>query len=537
MRSMPRILRSGALAAVLTLAHGAGAPAPVWAQLTNEALRCAPDDPQLDPHRYLRAVSLDVRGVVPTVAEHDALDEAGGVSEELIDQWLASDQFVTRGLRFHRDLLWNSLSNIQLVGNRNGIAPFNSSGQQIWWRAAHSPTYRGGPQRTRCLDEPARFGPDGGLLFDVNEEGYRQEGWVMIRPYWDPSREVRVCGFDAQDALVSSEGTDCGRAGALADTECGCGPDLRWCAPNFVNARIVRSLALSLEQRIGELLRDDRPYTELFTGRRTYVDGPLVHFWRHLRHFPRGLQFEPAPMDVDLLPDVAYPEAEQWSPIDLHADHAGVLTDPAYLLRFQTNRARANRYYSVFLCQPFAAPPGGLPSPADNCSSEPDLQQRCGCKYCHALLEPTASHWGRWSEQGAAFLDPDRFPRTRADCQACALRGQQCNDECRRFYVTDSIDPKQEPYLGGLQAYEFRRPEHERNVESGPRLLALTTVTDNRLPVCSAGNAVRMLFGREPAEHEAAWVQELATRFVQEGYSWRGLIKAVVTSDVYRRVR
>jgi hypothetical protein len=214
-----------------------------------------------------------------------------------------------------------------------------------------------------------------------------------------------------------------------------------------------------------------------------------------------------------------------------------VLTDPAYLLRFQTNRARANRYYTVFLCQPFSAPPGGLPSPADSCSSEPDLQQRCGCKYCHALLEPTASHWGRWSEQGAAFLDPERFPRTRPDCEACALRGQQCSDDCRRFYVTNSIDPKQEPYLGGLNAYEFRRPEHERNVESGPRLLALSTITDNRLPMCSAGNVVRMLFGREPAEHEADWIASLATRFVQDGYSWKALVKAVVTSDAYRRVR
>ena len=42
--------------------------------------------------------------------------------------------------------------------------------------------------------------------------------------------------------------------------------------------------------------------------------------------------------------------------------HAGVLTSPAYLLRFQTHRARANRFHVSFLCQPFVAPDGGLPA-------------------------------------------------------------------------------------------------------------------------------------------------------------------------------
>ena len=533
MRTIPRIHPTLIAVALAWLS-----PASASAQLTNADLRCAPDDAELDLHRYLRALSLDLRGVVPTVVEHEAVEDAGELPEDLIDQWLDSEEFVTRSVRIHRDLLWNSLTNIQLVGNRHRIGVFRvAGGQPIWWRAAQSNYYRGGPQRAQCLDQPARFDAGGALLVEVDEEGYRREGWVMVSPYWDPTTEIRVCGFDAQAALVSPSGTDCSTTAALADYECGCGPELRWCAPGAVNAAITRSMTEALERRMGDLFRDDRPYTDLFTGRRTYVNGHLVHFWKHLRNFPRGLQFDPPPMDLALLPDLTYSQEGVWAEIELDSAHAGVLTDPAFLLRFQTNRARANRYYTMFLCQPFSAPPGGLPSPADSCSSEPDLQQRCGCKYCHSLLEPTASHWGRWSQQGAAYLDPERFPRTRADCEACALRGQQCNTECRRFYVTRAIDPRQEPYLGGLNAYEFRRPEHERNVEAGPRLLALSTITDNRLPLCSAGNVVRMLFGRETGQHEGEWLQSLATGFVQGGYSWRGLIKAVVTSPVYRRVR
>ena len=440
-------------------------------------------------------------------------------------------------MRFHRDLLWNSLSNVRLTGNNSGIASFASNGRQIWWRAPQAPRYRGGPDRVRCLDEPARYGPSGEVLFEVDADGYRREGWAMVRPYWDPAQEIRVCAFDAQDAPVTPNGIDCSVARGLQDAQCGCGPDLRWCVPNVVNTQIVQSMAQAMELRIADMLRGDRPYTELFTARRTYFDGPMIHFWKHLRSFPRGLQFDPPPVDIDQLPDVAYTAVGDWHAVELSQEHAGVLTDPAFLLRFQTNRARANRYATAFLCQPFSAPPGGLPSPADNCSSEPDLQQRCGCKYCHAQLEPAASHWGRWSEQGAAYLDPGRFPRTRPDCEACALRGQQCSDDCRRFYVIDAVDPKEEPYLGGLRAYEFRRAEHERNVEAGPRLLALSTIADNRLPMCSVGNLVRLLFGRDPAAEEAQWMQSLATGFVQQGYSWRGLVKAIVTSPVYRRVR
>ncbi len=466
------------------------ASGPAWAQLSNEALRCEPDEPELDLHRYLRALSLDLRGVVPTVEEHDAVEAAGEVGEALVDEWLASEEFVVRSVRYHRDLLWNSLSNVRLNNNRVSLNSFRvGSGDRIYWRNGHADRYRGTPGRVRCRDVPATFDEAGDIEFEVDEEGHRLEGWVLARPYWDPTTPIKVCAYDAQDALTTSEGLDCSTAAALNDAECGCGPDLRWCVPGAVNGAVVGGMAEAMDRRIARLVRDDRPYTELFTDRRAFVNGPIVHFWRHLRAFPRGLQFDPPPVGVEQLPELAYTDIDTWAAVDLSAAHAGVLTDPAFLLRFQTNRARANRYYASFLCQPFAAPPGGLPSPADGCSSQPDLQRRCGCKYCHALLEPTAAHWGRWAEQGVGFLDPTRFPRTRADCEACALRGQQCNAECRRFYVTDSVDPREQPNLGGLRAYEFRRPEHERNVEAGPRLLALSTVTDNRLPMCSFGGS------------------------------------------------
>ena len=49
--------------------------------------------------------------------------------------------------------------------------------------------------------------------------------------------------------------------------------------------------------------------------------------------------------------------------------------------------------------------------------TNPDLQQRSGCAYCHALLEPSAAHWGRWTEQGVGYLSAASFPPTREDCE------------------------------------------------------------------------------------------------------------------------
>ena len=55
------------------------------------------------------------------------------------------------------------------------------------------------------------------------------------------------------------------------------------------------------------------------------------------------------------------PEYDNWVLIQLDEEHAGVLTRPAYLIRFQTNRGRADRFYTNFLCQPFEPPEEGLP--------------------------------------------------------------------------------------------------------------------------------------------------------------------------------
>ncbi|HND34793.1 MAG TPA: hypothetical protein PLA94_32540, partial [Myxococcota bacterium] len=68
--------------------------------------------------------------------------------------------------------------------------------------------------------------------------------------------------------------------------------------------------------------------------------------------------------------------------------------------------------------------------------------------YCHALLEPAGAHWGRWSEYGAGYLDPQRFPASSAECAWCAATGESCSEECSAYYVVDSLSSEEDPYLG-----------------------------------------------------------------------------------------
>jgi hypothetical protein len=513
---------------VLSLSTGA------WAASANEDLVCRPDVPELDLNATLRAISLDVRGRAPSPEEYALLDGQTDIPEALVDEWLASEDFVTRAVRWHRELLWTNISNVSLTSFRGGLG---TSPDGIYFRNLPSTLYRGNPN-TPCLNQPVQFDANGEIVATVQPDGTRREGYVNVSPYWAPTTTLKVCAFDAQDALVSPDGVQCGTSAGYSDAHCGCGPDLRWCKAGNVNAQTVSAMALDVEKRVAAMVREDRPYTELFTSRRAFVNGPLVHFYRYQTGIPDNVSVEPVSLNVATLPDLAFTDKDTWVEIELPVGHAGVLTSPAYLLRFQTNRARANRYFNAFLCQPFQPPATGIPVGDPVAMREPDLQKRHGCKYCHAMLEPAASHWGRWPQRGAGFLDETRFPETREDCALCARNGTTCSAECNAYYFTRASYDSEKPYLGLLTAYHFLRPEHLANVEQGPSYLMRSTIVDNRMPACVSRHMVEKLAGRLLLPEEEPLVTEtMAREFVTSNYSFKTLIKSVVMSPVYRRVR
>lgn len=515
------------LSALLTLLPVGAASA----ALPNEGQVCRADDVALDPYAYLRALTLDLAGRLPTVAELSALEGKTEVPEEMIDALLGSEDFVGRAVRFHRSVLWNNVGNVDLM---NFQASFGISPEGLYWRRTTGFIYRG--DGVPCSNTPATFAPDGSPSFTTDAAGIRREGYVMVAPYWDPTHPVKVCAFDAQTAEVSARGTRCRTMDGFTDPGCGCGPNLNRCRLSGAhNAKVTGAMREDVDRRVAALIREDRPYVELFTSRRAFVNGPLVHYFRHQAQLPAGATLMPLGVDLDRLPDLPWTD-ESFAEIELGPDHAGVLTSLSYLLRFQTNRARAAHFFDAFLCSPLSPPPGGIPlDPTER--PTPNLQKRDGCKYCHALLEPTGAHWARWTERGAGFLAPDRFPAEREDCLRCGQSGVLCSPECRLYYLTQSLSAEDRPYFGMLNAYAFLRPEHHKNAELGPKMLIEQTVVDDRFPRCAAQRATQSLLGRPLSVEETQGLGEAARRFISEGMSYRAMIKTIVASPVYRRVR
>ena len=512
-----------------------GWSATALAQGANEDLVCRPDAPELDLNSTLRAISLDVRGRVPTPEEYAALAGQTDIPEALLDEWLNSEDFITRAVRWHRELLWNNITNLTVTSFRMGLT---RTAEGLWYRRSQGLPYRG-LENISCQDVPAQFDGDGNIV-TVLDAGAQREGYVMVEPYWAPGTQIKVCAFDAQANLVTDTGEACGRGSiGKSSPQCGCGPNMRWCRQGDINTQITRAMAEDVERRIAALIREDRPYTELFTTRRAFVNGPLVHFFRHQAGLSDGISFEPVAVNVEQLPNIPFTEQTTWAEIELPAGHAGILTSPAYLLRFQTQRARTNRFFNAFLCEPFQPPVGGIPVGDVAAMREPDLQKRHGCKYCHALLEPAGAHWGRWPERSAGYLEPTRFPALRDDCRRCGQSGgTNCPAECSAFYFTRATYDSEKPYLGMLWAYHFLRDDHLTNVDQGPSYLMRTTVADNRLPACVSGHTLSKLAGRLLLPEEETVVNdEMAAAFVQSNYNFKTLVKRVVTSPVYRRVR
>jgi hypothetical protein len=499
---------------------------------------CEPEGKEIDPHRQLRALSLQLRGVVASPEDHAVVDLWGEVPESLIDEWLGSPAFADRVVRLHRDRLWNNVSNVNLFNAQSSLTRVrtDSTSPYVYYRRTPAIRYRG--DTVSCLDQPAEFDGAGRIITYGQPDGTQREGWVEVTPYWDSTDTLRVCAFDAQETQETPGGVRCDSNDGYEEVSCGCGPDLAWCRYGADTLRApVEAMSEDVDRRVADNILADASYLDLFTGRTAWVNGPLVHYLRYQTGIPANVRTTPLAWPDTPLPDLDWEDEDTWVPVELGPEHAGILTSPGFLLRFQTNRARANRFYSAFMCQPFQPPDGGIPASEPDALPTLDLQVRDGCKYCHALLEPAASHWARWTENGSGFLAEDDFPAFDEDCARCATSAESCSAECNRYYITSAVTAEEAEWFGWLKSYEFRRDEHMSFPAEGPARLVLQSSVDARLPECAASTAATWLLGREVRDDEREWIEDLSMTFIASGWSYRELVKAIVTSETWRRVQ
>jgi hypothetical protein len=500
--------------------------APLFAQV------CETRAPVRTWHERARAISIDLTGHLPSDADRTALDGAAVGSEaaalgSLVDKWLQSPHFADRTARRHKALLWNETKDVSLLyPPYTGIYEITLSGVSVWYRPYFWMSRYRGAEVYCDPTTPATFDAQGNVL-PISSVGPRIEGYVMVEPYWAPGTQVRVCGYDAQAQAVSASGESCGPWSESAG--CGCGPNLVHCANLSSSAELGRSFGEEVTHRVRQLVLDDRPYDELFTDQTMYLNGPMAHWLRYWWSATAFVATGDPPLPKERIPDIAYTDSS-FHRVEV-AQASGVLTSFAYLLRFPTNRARANRFASEVLCQPFAPPPSGID--LSGSALEADLQQRVGCKYCHAPLEPMAAFFGRWVENGVGWLGPESFPKEREDCVTCGRAGASyCNADCRDHYFVRPRLAADYDYIGRLHAYVFRRPEHEANVERGPRGLMLASLAQSDVFArCTTTQTVRWLIGNE----DASLIDQLSGEFSAGGNSYSALVRSIVLSDAYAR--
>ncbi len=506
--------------------------------------------------RFVRQLSLDLRGNVPEMTDYDAVDGASDIPATLLEAYLASDEFRLQMRRYHEALLWTnptvSLTNVRVTLSA-------SSGPTPLWRAqGRRALYRGGDGSAECQAKPQStigYEPDGSPRTEdfglVAGKPVRREGYVEVHPYWesDPSVTIKVCAFDAQttSSFVVPSGIDAGTwpcdslSGTIRSEHCGCGPELAYCNTSAVVTTVVSSMREQVLRSVDDHTGGGEPYSKLVTTPRAYVDGPLSHYLHYVAHVlphssvQTGLQ--PADGPVPLLGDHA---AKGWVAYDRLEPHSGVLTLPAYLLRFQTQRGRANAYRIAFRGQYFEPP-----SAKDTGCFEvgDDLTQRCVCRGCHTTLEPLAAHFGKFSEAGSMVLTS--YPESYLTRTAC-LNGllPSVSSFCDRFYsVVPALEDPDIRYwkLKALQYADAQHPLVEPNFEAGPRGLAEADIASGLFHRVAVGHLFEFFMKRLPnldvtsPDYEGATLDALAADFAKHD-DLRQAITALVKLPAYRRL-
>ncbi|MBM4381062.1 MAG: hypothetical protein FJ086_17455, partial [Deltaproteobacteria bacterium] len=510
-------------------------------------LRCSQPH-EVDRFQLLRRLSLDLRGRVPSYEEYLALEQQPSVPASTVEAYLATDGFKAAMRRYHEAFLWPNVSNVPLAGSApltalelkpggsTAYAINNNARRTLYRGAGDVDTAANGRQ---CGDfeqtafDPAfpgqyRVDPNGATVrrSTVNGKTVFQEGWRWVHPYWeaDPAVKVKICAFDAQEiptATVGGKTVSCGDYTANNRRECGCGPGLKSCfgPPQKVSQVITASLREQVGRAVDRVSAGGAPYTDLVLSTRAEVNGPIATWKRDLSHnltlgriFARPDAAEPVP---------ARPFTEEaWEEVDRGGLHAGVLTLPAWFLRFQTNRSRANQFRIAFECEAFE-PPSQLEAPGSGspaCHADgTDLTQRCTCRYCHRQLEPLAASFGAFAEAGTTLLDAAAFPRTLASCVGSTA------GLCRRFYVTDA-DADNPGALLPWQYADAAHPDIVSALAAGPRAQAQASIQSGAFARCAVKRMFRHLVKRDmhvlgAQAEEAALLGELATGFEQSGYA------------------
>ncbi|HIN85611.1 MAG TPA: hypothetical protein EYN06_03940 [Myxococcales bacterium] len=510
---------------------------------------------ELDRYRLLRRLSMDLRLQSPSYEEYLALDGQNDVPESIIDGYLDSEAFRISARRFHEDLFWPAVTNVSIADVAVVLAPGKQGALYSVLGASRRKMWRKGSGSEICGNwKQEEFNSDGSPIPKIieNDNGgllYLQDGYVEVEPYWAPGTTVKVCAFDAQTAEVGLKGP-CNILRSKTDPKCGCGPNLRACysagTSPFSNDGVVPTILRSLREQL-LLVVDDytsggEAYSQLLTTKRTYWNGAIAHWKKYLAQMTNlNKTYNALDSSEAALPEEIVFTDTNWQKSERADPHAGVVTLPAFTLRFQTNRGRANRFRVAFTSQYFVPPADPNDIGCDPLAE--DLTQRCVCRKCHQVLEPLAAYFGGVSEAGSSLIaDEELFPHYSEICDPTKNPKPPIN--CGRFYVTSpgSHNP------GSLFPYQFADiddPLHKTiaaNLAAGPAAWGKVIIENGQFHSAIIRHLFRHLMGRnlilDPTrdDSELELLTDLTSQFKTHD-SFKSMVKTLVMLPQYRRVR
>lgn len=483
---------------------------------------------EASPTQLLRRLSLDLRHRLPTYEEYEEVELTGALPEGVVDEYLESDEFRVAMRRFHEALLWPNVEAASLPVNTFRLRRDAATG--IHYVAARTDDYRGGSQGERMCEDVEQKEFEGGAPVVSGT----LEGWVWVKPYWSDEK-VKVCAFDAQKA-ESAGGGACDSLRGGSQKGCGCGPELRFCYGPGVEQQIHDDMREQLLRLVDESTFYGRPYSEILTTRRAPTSGRLDYWRKHLAPIQRLQKVFTRYVKGDT-PLAANPRYDgEWKWVERPAPHAGVLTLPAYTLRFQTNRGRANRFRVAFEGQYFEPPSADDTKGCD--PDDADVTKRCVCRHCHTKLEPLASHFAGVAEGGSAIIES--FDDYRKDCVGV----NDPNSLCNRFYVTDP-DAYRAGWRIPLQYADGKGAVHQamkQNAEAGPIALAKDAIESGAFARATVLHLFEYLMGRpmnlDPSSEDSEQdkLDELTTE-LRSTDDFKLLVRSIVNLPAYRRMR
>jgi hypothetical protein len=494
---------------------------------------------RLDLRPY-RRVSLDLKHRLPTSSEvQEILDQSPPLAEWIEAQFQSdSQEWLAFMHQFFDDLLWPALRPNDLVNVAlNLLLPsslvegglYDEHERRFIFLSAFY--HRGA--FVPCLDEPATYDAQGALVFKEMPDGTRREGYEMIEPYWDMSQQIKVCGLDAQNQTHTSNGISCDLVEGLLSGECGCGLNLKRCASYESLQKIIDSFRVQNMEVLNHYfsgIETQSSVFEIFLQKKEPINGPIDFYYTNLAKYATDPIILESPVTESLglaFDDPSWHWVDQKSPLS-----SGILTSFPYLLRFQTARARANRFSTQFLCQPFVAASAVIPAADDPCSLEQNLRVKCGCQECHYRLEPLSAYFGRYGNAGALYLSEEKYPSYLARCARCAQAGN-CDDFCKKFYVSELSIDAQRPYLGTLKAYEWADETEINHIEQGPSAWVKESIERGHLPLCMTIKVFERLMNRKYRTEEMTDLKRIRDEFKEQGYDFVFLVKKILQSKPY----